>query len=65
MWKTAWLAVLGAGNGVVGNVSGLVTLEVVGLRRQAVVVSLASMFSGVAILLVGPVAGVNLSLVEA
>lgn len=65
MWKTAWLAVLGASHGVIGNVSGLVNLEVVGLKRQAVMVSLSTVFTGVAMLLVGPLAGVHLSLVEA
>lgn len=64
-WRTAWLSVLGAGHGACGNVSGLVTLEMVGLRRQAVGVSLNTMFAGVATLLVGLMAGARLSCFQA
>lgn len=56
-----WLAVLGAGHGAIGSSSGLVTLEVVGLRRQAEALSLTLLATGVITLLVGPLAGVHLS----
>lgn len=56
---------LGAAHGVIGSVTSLVTLGVVELRWQAEAFSLISVSTGVVMLLVGPLAGVQFLLFKA
>lgn len=57
-WRAAWLSVSGASSGITFGLTGLVILEVAGLRWQAEALSFVYLSTGIATLLFGQLVGV-------